>query len=178
MANEMIVDTETGVKRSAGVAGASALVRRVETAMRAEVGNTPATGNEMTATHVRVEVTQGDNTQTWEATGDCSVTAEHEAVTTQRFGVRTMTVAFLAQSGMMRDFNADTLSAALMDYEAGNPAALCTLMGFSEEALAMAESVYADLARETVTTRNAAPRVHRAEVVRVTETAAEQVAQA
>ena len=176
--SEMRMNTETGVMSAVGVAGASALVARVARDMRDEAGNTPATGNSMTATTVTVTATQGDNVQTWEATGDCSVTAEHEAVTTQRFGTRTMTVAFLAQSGMMRDFNADTLSAALMDYEAGNPAALCTLMGFSEEALALAESVYADLARETVTTRNAAPRVHRAEVVRVSEAEAEQVAQA
>ena len=157
--SELTMNTETGILSGVGVTGASALVRRVATAMQNDASNTPTAGAAPVETQVTVTVTQGDVTQTVEASGRCGVTAEHESVTTQRLGTKTAAIALLALTGFTRDFNADTMSAALFDYEAGSPAALAVLLGVSEEALAAAEDLYADLARETVTTRRATARV-------------------
>ena len=158
MSEELVMNTETGALEAPAVIGASALVRRVASAMNNEV-NTPAGGASMTPTTVTVTATQGENTQTWTATGDTSVTASHDAVTTQRIGTRTAAVALLALTGFNRDHVADTLAAALFDYQEGEAAALSVLLGVSEEALANAEEVYADLAREMVAHRAAAARV-------------------
>ena len=170
--SELTMNTETGVLSGVGVHGASALVSRVASAMKADTANTPTAGAAPVETQVTVTVTQGDVVQTVSASGNCGVTAEHESVTTQRLGTKTTAIALLALTGFTRDFNADTMSAALFDYEAGSPAALAVLLGVSAEALAAAEDLYADLARETVTTRRATPRVYSA-VVEDAETSVE-----
>ena len=167
MATPMRMNTETGTLTEAGVTGASALVSRVASAMKADVRNTPTGGAEQTDTHVRVEVTQGDTTQVWEGEGRTAVTAEHESITTQRIGTKTAAIALLALTGFNRDHVADTLSAALFDYQEGNPAALAVALGVSEAALEAASDLWDDLARDTVTTRSATPRVYGASVEQV-----------
>ena len=158
------MNTNDGTLSGVGVPGASALVSRIASAMKADTRNTPVEGAEQTDTQVTVTVTQGDVTQTVTATGRCAVTAEHDSVTTQRLGTKTAAIALLALTGCTREYNADTMSAALFDYQEGEPAALAVLLGVSEEALARAEDLYADLARETTVTRAATPRVYGVDV--------------
>ena len=166
----MKMNTETGVLSEVGPQGFKALATRLVKDMTD--GTAPAAGMEMTPTTVTVRVEQNGHVVEGTASGNVSVTAEHQCETTQALGSKSPTVAFLGYVAEHVGVSvAERLAAALFDHQDGDGgAALTLLLDMSEESLARGQTLYDEMVKPAVTkTRSATARVHG--VVIETETA-------